>query len=307
MWIIFHQTTRLRSLAEVKRHFRPFAPPKTTDLSPPHHSSAQHAQKRGGIETRCLWISMLPQFISPWRSFRHISSWHLTTCTKTNEGTSDPSHLAHPKEHRAKKNSGKSWEKSPKKVEPAINKMYGFGMFWCLFFFSCCKTWSCFWIPRRFSQSLSSFYRLGSNTAKFVTSEGISVSFLRPLRSSDHHYILTPRKATYVHKKTSPTWTLDTAREHRAPAKDPAPSHPAYKHTQTYIQAYTQNKAEAILTNIHTSIYIKQTRSNTYKNTHKHTYKHTYKNKTGAPPKQHPKKQNSKKYITLYNSKYCIR
>ena len=54
--------------------------------------------------------------------------------------------------------------------------------------------------------------------------------------------------------------TYIEAREHRAPAKDPAPSHPAYKHTQTYIQAYTQNKAEAILTNLHTSIYIKQSR-----------------------------------------------
>ncbi len=78
------------------------------------------------------------------------------------------------------------------------------------------------------------------------------------------------------------------AREGGPPAKDPAPSHPAY-------------------TTLHTSIYIKQSRSNTYKNTHKHTQKHIHKTKQTPLPKQHPKKQNSKKYITLYNSKYCIR
>ena len=43
------------------------------------------------------------------------------------------------------------------------------------------------------------------------------------------------------------TTQLYRAREHRAPAKDPAPSHPAYKHTQTYIQAYIQNKADTYL------------------------------------------------------------
>ena len=77
--------------------------------------------------------------------------------------------------------------------------------------------------------------------------------------------------------------------EGRPPAKDPAPSHPAYKqYIQPYIQAYTQNKAEAY--------------SQAYS---QHKTKQTHNN--NAPPKQHPKKQNSKKYITLYNSKYCIR
>ena len=96
------------------------------------------------------------------------------------------------------------------------------------------------------------------------------------------------------------------AREGGAPAKDPPNSQTyiqtyiqaytsihklTYKHTyKQYLQAYIQNKAEAIHTSILTSIP-----------------KSIHINQSRRPPKQHPKKQNSKKYITLYNSKYCIR
>ena len=81
------------------------------------------------------------------------------------------------------------------------------------------------------------------------------------------------------------TYIYITARERRPPAKDP-PNSQAY--LQTYIQAYIQNKAEAILT----SIYIKQNRHIPTKTKQTH-----YNN---APPKQHPKKQNSKKNILPY-------
>ena len=57
------------------------------------------------------------------------------------------------------------------------------------------------------------------------------------------------------------------------PAKDPPNSH---THIHPSIQAYTETKAEAILT----SIYIKQSRSKTHKTKQTH-----YNN---APPKQHP-------------------
>ena len=83
------------------------------------------------------------------------------------------------------------------------------------------------------------------------------------------------------------------AREGGPPAKDPPNSHtPPYKHIhktkqkqyiQTYIQAYLQAYLQAILTSIYIkqsipkSIYIKQSRH--------------------APPKQHPKKQNSKNIL----------
>ena len=116
--------------------------------------------------------------------------------------------------------------------------------------------------------------------------------------------------ASPTHQKLGPTQSMEGcplrprhereiytgAREGQPPAKDPPNSH-TYIHPS--IQAYTETKAEAILT----SIYIKQSRSKTHKTKQTH-----YNN---APPKQHPKqhpkKQNSKKSITLYNSKYCIR
>ena len=82
------------------------------------------------------------------------------------------------------------------------------------------------------------------------------------------------------------------AREGQPPAKDP-PNSQAYIHPS--IQAYTQNKAEAILT----SIYIKQSRRIPTKTKQTH-----YNN---APPQTAPQKTTQKKYITLYNSKYCIR
>ena len=79
-----------------------------------------------------------------------------------------------------------------------------------------------------------------------------------------------------------------SAREERPPAKDPAPSHTSIQtHIQTYIQAYIQNKAEAILTKILTSIHRNQSRR--------------------PSPNSTPKNKTAKIYITLYNSKYCIR
>ena len=89
------------------------------------------------------------------------------------------------------------------------------------------------------------------------------------------------------------------AREGCAPAKTPRPHTPSihkhtYKHTQAYIQAYT-------------SIHTNQSRSKTYKHIHKTKQKQNTQNIQATPSQQHPTKQHSKKYITLYNSKYCIR
>ena len=93
----------------------------------------------------------------------------------------------------------------------------------------------------------------------------------------------------------SSTWqtkVLYIAREGRPPAKDPAPT---TQHTQNYIQASTQTKAEAILT----SIYIKQSRSNTYKHTYKNTYKHTHKPKQKPIPNSTPKNRTAKIYYLI--------
>ena len=95
------------------------------------------------------------------------------------------------------------------------------------------------------------------------------------------------------------SYIIYIAREGRAPAKTPRPHTPSihkhtYKHTQAYIQAYT-------------SIHTNQSRSKTYKHIHKTKQKQNTQNIQATPSQQHPTKQHSKKYITLYNSKYCIR
>ena len=57
----------------------------------------------------------------------------------------------------------------------------------------------------------------------------------------------------------------------------------------------------------YTSIHTNQSRSKTYKHIHKTKQKQNTQNIQATPSQQHPTKQHSKKYITLYNSKYCIR
>ena len=98
------------------------------------------------------------------------------------------------------------------------------------------------------------------------------------------------------------------ARERRPPAKDP-PNSQAYIQTyiqayiqnradtylQAYIQTYIQNRAEAIHTSIPTS------------NTHKHIHKTKQTHIQQRPSQTAPQKTEQQKYITLYNSKYCIR
>ena len=84
---------------------------------------------------------------------------------------------------------------------------------------------------------------------------------------------------------------MDVARRYRALAKDPPNSHtPPYKHTQkhTYtpsIQAYT---------------YKTKQKQNTQNQADTETTADT-------SPQTAPHKTAQKKYITLYNSKYCIR
>ena len=134
MWVMFHQTTRL----EVKRHFHvlpcishPFAPPRNA-LS--LHQKPPFISSTCTVSLCCLWISLLPQFISTWRSFWHISSWHLTTYTSGRLFFGIP-----PRNVAKPKTTVENWGKSPQKVEPAnqLLKMYGYGsgMFWFLFFF----------------------------------------------------------------------------------------------------------------------------------------------------------------------------
>ena len=86
-----------------------------------------------------------------------------------------------------------------------------------------------------------------------------------------------------------------------------------YKHTykakqkqyeQTSIQAYIQNKAEAIHTNLHTSIHTKQSRSNTYKHLNKTKQKQYTKHSRSAHPTGPHKKQNNKKYYLI--NKYVL-
>ena len=116
----------------------------------------------------CLWISLLPQFISTWRSFWHISSWHLTTYTTGRH------FLASPKKTLQNQNNSGKLGKSQQKVEPAIKNV-----------------WLRFWyvlISVVFVHALKHevLFVDPQTTARFVTSEGISVPFLRLLRSSVH-------------------------------------------------------------------------------------------------------------------------
>ncbi len=112
--------------------FHPFAPPKTTNLSPPHHSSAQHAPhtilpvSRAACESRCCHNSSAPG--DPLGIFPAGIWPPAQKRTKVH-----PSHLAHPKEHREKKKQRKTG-KIFKKVEPAIKNVWFWYMFWCHFF-----------------------------------------------------------------------------------------------------------------------------------------------------------------------------
>lgn len=153
----------------------PFAPPKNV-LS--LHQKPPFISSTCTVSLCCLWISLLPQFISTWRSFWHISSWHLTTWTSGRHFLASPQGTLKNQKQQGK--TGKIPTKS-RTSQPAIKNVWL--RFWyvliSVFFVHAFKAWSCFcW---------------SSTTARFVTSKGISVPFLRPLRSSDH-----PKKATRV-------------------------------------------------------------------------------------------------------------
>ena len=123
-----------------------------------------------------------------------------------------------------------------------------------------------------FPSSLTSTKQLDllSSTSTWVASmcvHNVSLSCWRSLRVKATWYI-------YIYKL-----------EKVAPQQRPrAHTHPAY-----------------------TSIHTNQSRSKTYKHIHKTKQKQNTQNIQATPSQQHPTKQHSKKYITLYNSKYCIR
>ena len=119
------------------------------------------------------------------------------------------------------------------------------------------------------------------------------VAKLHGVARQEHSHLARPTRS-----KSTGVWLWiysDTAREHRAPAKDPAPSHPAYKHTYKLTYKHTYKTKQT------------HTYKHTHKNTHKHTQKHTHKTKQTRPSQTAPQKTKQQKYITLYNSQYCIR
>ena len=102
------------------------------------------------------------------------------------------------------------------------------------------------------------------------------------------------------------------AREGRPPSKRPAQL--TSIHTNLHTSIHTKQSRHiptSIHTNLHTSIYIKQSRhiptSIPTSNTHKHTHKNKADTLQQRPSQTAPQKTKQQKYITLYNSKYCIR